>query len=834
MDLDLAIANLANPDPSVRSIAIEICQSFQTPLHFDWNTFLSLSSPLCSQQFRLYAFNSLSQVIRNHWNSLSPEQQSSIAEGFPFVNTEEFEEDPLSHTIIRCSASFLAVAYPIELIESVFNGFGIFPASLFSELVVVSSTMENERKRWMDVRDFLGRQGPDLTVRFILRPLVAMDVGAGLFWGLVRVLADVHEYSEEIVEGLLEQPDVEEMYCAFAGLLWRPDSDGAIILIMETALAVRRPLPQLCQALVASAMEMVPISFSVLFNETAIEDPGWFQLCLSSFLGRLSIVFDLLERGSGDILPIISLLLRSASPGLISETATCLSAFTLRQSQGQINEFGLETFNICLHLIATPLESLPGTPYDEHWSELVVRQSLFQLTAAIAKVCDRESLVRDLVRLIGECTSETTWFVSLVRVLSNIVTPPLNIPCEAQAVSRFLLSELSGFSKKTQNATCGLLTKLLDFLPTEAADLSSFARNVLDVFVRTRPVAWDSFTAYFVRFVERFSWAIEFPETVLSQIVPGDSCYLILSTIISRLTGSSTPLGNAALELQWLVTEFDPSDRDARARLNHTVSRSFELLASVQQPPDPPGLVELLELLIRGNNTLVSAVNSVDGDVVDFIKAFGALSRAIIRFVEFSPIAFLSFAATLQPPAVLHCATLWLKRFALPLLDVLEGCDTTAFARGVCAPFVGPLAEVAEEAAPETLTAAKDLAVAIALISRAIPAEEAVFSLQVCLRFDDFRVFRAVAQVAFGFGMAMVGRIWEKLVGKQDGVYTTELAGWLFRAWKDAGEDFDAFAGLPGVTTEMLEALRIKVRIAATDRTKQRRFRMLVGPEGCA
>jgi hypothetical protein len=132
----------------------------------------------------------------------------------------------------------------------------------------------------------------------------------------------------------------------------------------------------------------------------------------------------------------------------------------------------------------------------------------------------------------------------------------------------------------------------------------------------------------------------------------------VLSTLSARITGVEPPLGDAALELHWLATRINHRDPSFLLHLGQSVSRSFELPASVQQPPDAPEVLELLELLVGVNNALVSAMNNApDEYAVDRLFAlFLFRPQAIVRFAGFAPSAFLSVTPNLEPPAVLTCA----------------------------------------------------------------------------------------------------------------------------------------------------------------------------------
>jgi hypothetical protein len=138
------------------------------------------------------------------------------------------------------------------------------------------------------------------------------------------------------------------------------------------------------------------------------------------------------------------------------------------------------------------------------------------------------------------------------------------------------------------------------------------------------------------------------------------------------------------------------------------------------------------------------------------------------------------------------------------------------------------MADVPDDASPELLTVAKRVAVAVAQICAAIRPDDAEVALSVCLRFDDFRVFRAVVEVVFGFGMEMVGKIWKLIIKKQDIVFVDELAGWLFKTWRAADDNFEVLMKIPGVTSELIEILRMRVGSAETDRSKRRHFRLLM------
>jgi hypothetical protein len=493
--------------------------------------------------------------------------------------------------------------------------------------------------------------------------------------------------------------------------------------------------------------------------------------------------------------------------------------------------FALELFEICLHLIATPFESLPGAQFDEFWNDRFIRASLFSLVGTIAGAIGRESLVRQLVHLISECTSETAWFVSLLRVLTHIMLPPLNIAREAGDLSQFLLSAITSFGVRTQNYICSLLSKLIDYLAFGQADLNHFFRQLFRLFISSKPAAFDPFTSYFTRFVQQFSSEIELPPDLLAQIRPGDSCYFIISSLISRLTGADTPIGHAVLELQWLITQFDCNDPSSLLRLIQSVSRSFEQLAFLQTAPEASEAFELIVLLIKCNNSLSFSAQDPHS-AAQLLSSMGFLAQAILRFASFAPSDFLSVAHEMRPPLLLcPYASMWLKRIVLPLLDIVKDCDpnaVNAFVIFVISHFAPMITEMPEDLPVELHTVAKRVAVTLARLSSLVGPDDAIVVLGICLSLDDFRIFRAVTEVVFGFGLQMVARMWDEMVARQDPASVDHMAGLLFQCWRETGENFGVLQEIAGMPDGIIETVRMRVGNAATDRTKRKYFKMLV------
>jgi hypothetical protein len=643
-------------------------------------------------------------------------------------------------------------------------------------------------------------------------------------------LADVHRFSPQILEILFCEPGIETLYVTIAGFLWEPTNDVSII---ETALATGHPLHDLATAVSALGIHLISHNFGMLFDGD-ISDPHLYATLLSLLLSRLSVFFEALEKLGPeemlDFLGLIPLFLSSTAPSVVSDAAVYTVGMIGRHDR--LAEFAGVLFEPCLRLISTPFESFAGAALDEYWEGVTVRRSLFTLVQTIADCSDRESFAKELVGMILQCTTETCEFVSFVRVLSSILAAPLNIAAEARELTIFLLSSLVAFSLKTQNYCCSLLKKLLEFLSFEKQELDEFFQELFTMFTTQKPAAFNPFTSYFIQVVNHFATDIQFPASALEQIELTDSCFFVVSTLITMLTGVEPSLDRAAIELQWLTTQFEFEDPASMLRLKHGVSRSLEFLANVQSS-DGPQTAEMINLLVQSNNVVIDISNRVDLPEI-FCSIIRNLASAILTFAGLDSAHFASVLTEMRPPEWMSgCADIWFKRLAIPLLVALHAVDQIAVANYVtviCSHFLPIVTDLIEEPDSTLDAVAKRVAAHLCRLCVAISPDDAAKVLETCLRFDNFRVFAAAVEGGFAIGVPMVARLWPQLVVRKDQPSVDIMLGGLFNCWQTAEEDFGQFLELPGVSPELLEAVEVSVRNAKTSRKKKSHFRALLTP----
>ena len=192
MDVESAVANLANPDESVKLRAIEVCSCFQTPPYFDWTVLLRLVNPGSRANLRLFGYQTLLILLKRYWGDLRGELREQIRGTFPFVAGDAMA-DPLCQTIIQVDAAFLVYAADLEMIAGAFVGGSVpYNSSLLSEFVVACGAAPVSGEREAVVKEVLRTRGVGLVRALILDPLVSCEAGGAEFQFCVKRLADVH------------------------------------------------------------------------------------------------------------------------------------------------------------------------------------------------------------------------------------------------------------------------------------------------------------------------------------------------------------------------------------------------------------------------------------------------------------------------------------------------------------------------------------------------------------------------------------------------------------------------------------------------------------------
>ena len=842
MDVESAVANLANPDESVKLRAIEVCSCFQTPPYFDWTVLLRLVNPGSRANLRLFGYQTLLILLKRYWGDLRGELREQIRGTFPFVAGDAMA-DPLCQTIIQVDAAFLVYAADLEMIAGAFVGGSVpYNSSLLSEFVVACGAAPVSGEREAVVKEVLRTRGVGLVRALILDPLVSCEAGGAEFQFFLKRLADVH-VSSELVNALLSDADVVRVYSAFVPYLWEASDNASIVAICESVLDSSCDIGAIVLSLGMSEQSSFLKGFEPLFISSVSVDATVYVSYLSSFLCRIPVFFQLLERfGPKDLGPFLvdsARFLQATAPSIICDTASMLDLLFRKYKNNQefaelLRQERIQIFEACVRLIATPSSSLPGAGLDENWSDFSFRTGLFNLVRTIVDLFDSQALVPDLIRMILGCSEETTMFVSLVRILSAVIKPPLDISSNCKELVTFLLGSINKFSMKTQNYACTLLSKLLDFLVFDDQELNSFFRELVTMFITQKPAAFDPFTAFFNSFVEHFASRIVLPMDQLQAVPQNDPCYFTISTMIARFTGKESPLDLASVELQWFIFNFRFDDYECMARLGKGVARSLEFLSNIQQQSDITHVNEMIQMLVQTNNVMVRAADNVNDErqAARFYSPMSHLAKAIQRFAELNPQVFVQVLPNMCPPSLFsNCAVLWVKRVAIPLLSFLFQSNkeiATQTALCWCGHFTPIIAQV--EATPACVfePTAKKIATLLCQLCVLMSDEDAIQYMSLCLKFDDFRVFSAVVDACHAKGISVLARMWEELLCRQDQPSVDKLAGILFDLWQENNGDYSSFLVLSGVTEEMLWVLSQQVANASTDRRKRRHFRRLI------
>ena len=842
MDLEGAVANLANCDDVIKLQAIEICKSFQTPPYFSWDTFMRLISTGSRTDFRLFGYQSLLNLVKNYWYDLNPNVRAQIESGFPFC-VGDVMQDPLYETIINVDSVFLACASEIDMMSNAFSGETLsFSASLLANFVLSFCSLPLAPARSHLIREFLCVRGPELIRSLILNPLVDCEIGSAEFLFFLKQLADIHS-SSELVAILIGDPEIVEIYARFVPFLWHPSDNGSIVAICESLLDTAKEITPITVSLGVSEQNLFVKGFSILFESSVNVDMTMYVSYLQSFSCRIPVFFQLLDKLSpselGPFLEDTLEFLKSTAPSVIIDTVSMLSSLFRQYKDNEmftelLRKQRIAIFERCVQLIATPMSSLPGAEVDENWCDFNARTSLFDLVKTIVELFDSQILVLDVIRILLTSCEETCLFVSLIRILSAVIKPPLDISDDAKRLVIFLLTSVNSFTLKTQNYVCTLLSKLLDYLKFDGQELNTFFQQLLVMFVSQKPAAFDPFTAFFNGFVDHFGSEIDLPLEQLQAVPPGDPCYFTISTLISRFTGKESPLDMASIELQWFVFHFQPDDHECMMRLSKNVTRSLEFLSNIQQLSSVTQSKDMILLLVQTNNVMVRAADNVKDErqAARFYSPMSHLAHAMCKFAEMDSEFFLQALSEISPPSLFsNCASLWVKKAAIPLLSLLFQSNEE-IVRQIAIQWVGHfvpiIAEV--EATPACVFegTAKKIAAVLCQLCGLMSDEHAIEYMTLCLKFDDFRLYSAVVDACHVKGIQVLARLWEMLLLRQDQPSVDKLAGVLFDLWRENQCDFSPFLMLNGVSEDSLRVLSQKVMNASTDRRKRHYFRCLI------
>lgn len=844
MELETAIANLANPDAFIRAQAIDVCKSFQTPEFFDWNTIFPLLQPNQASYVSIFAYTSIVVILKKYWSEMPPETQTNISNSFPFFTNINSYDQAILNTIFHCSAVYMAYIAPIEQINNFFSStddssLQVF-ATILSDFIVCVYTNSLNPQRENQMTSYLLGNSTNYIVHMILAPISELDANSDLFEYFLEILANIHKNAPSLLEVLLTTPNVEELYTNLCPFLWNVSNNTAIINLFDSILDTKSPPQKIINQLAMTAHDTFYSNYSILYDfENDIEELTFIS-CVDSFVGRIHVFFSILEHldlcDLGDFLLIINQIIRSTSPTVIKEVANQLINFLNRFSESDefkvsYYQHRMAIFESCTTLISFQPENLPGAKYDYNTTSSSLRTSLFELIKTIARLFDYENVSKNLIQFTLDNTKETPYFMSLIRILISIVTESYVMTEESRASTVSLIKSLHTYSEKLQYKICLMLEKWIPHLQLDSNQANELFMMIVETLTNPE-IANTPFSAYFMSFLSVYESIIQIPVEQLQTIPPENPAYFT----VSRLLGNLTPLMSSIGELQWFVDNFDPSQMESVLRMNRQVRRSLNYFMNLDIAIDESTANEIIELLFKSHNIIIeySDMHEDKSNESRMSQIINSLAGSLFRIAQVVPQTTISHLSDLQVPTKFtHAAVIWMKRIASDLLSLLFNIDPETIehcASMICITMLEICIKIEDEAAfePSYVANSKKIAVLICEMCFMLNEELCYEILTALLRINDLKIFSTVCKVLVVKSESLLAKLWEHLLKNRDDANVTAVVSMLFELYEKNEGSIEFMQLLPGSNEEALVTLNNRLAASQSDKTKRRHFKNFI------
>ena len=860
MDLYNAIFNLNHANEEVRLTAISVCKNFQNPLVFDWNIWLKLSDSSNQPIIRLFAYNTLTNIMESGWSLLQPDLQTIIFQSFPFFNVNSFFNDPIKDTIIHTCAVFFLYDAPlnnaIQYFPSSNDNEFLFSSSLLAEFIEIFRTALPPERLTIFNSFFESQMFLELFLKFLVQPIQSYQIESNEFLFFISLLGKVHKDSACIMNVIINHQEILDVYSTFASLVWLPTNDLSVVYIIDSVLTIEQlQCNSLLKALAESALNSFLQNFHELFENNITEN---YSFLLDNFIARIPIFFKLLDKFDlNSLFPFFSMVIvmfKSLVPSIIYEISDHINSFLKKFAfqPGFIELFfqlRMELFEACIYLLTLNLNKLPGANYDTNLDEKVISKSIFSLCLTICEI-DSESVTKYLIKKIVSSDTNESFLQVYVKILSASLSPDIHLSEEFFFLSVFLLQYHTNASEKLKEHIFNLLTKLIPYLDLSNEQLNEYFSCMINIFFKIKPNSLDPFSSYLITFVNHFSPSIIMPIEEMEKITNDDPCYYTISTILSRYNGNEKPLYSALNDIECFLNNEHMNFQDFQT-VSQVISRSFEFI--YQNPPsDSSFALSLLLKLISCSNILVNILNNItnDKEVNSMLSPFSYLSKAIAALAYLVPNAYQQILDQLHPPTIINrVSNLWIKQIALPILKKVQSYlqttviveNSTAYQIGIqlishystllCFHFIPFIEKIEEIPNSETNqeNEIKKLAIQLCKICCfIIKDDDIILILNVCLKLDDFRIFSSAIDTSIEKGIHIFSKLWTCLTEKVDNRKSDKLIGALYIFYEKANLNLSQFKYFFDFTEEQLNFLSSKLANCENPKTKRRYFRTLL------
>lgn len=845
ISLQEAIDNLENPNDSIRLQSILICSNFQTPDFFDFSAFQQLSDIQAKLKYRFFAYKSLTIIIKYHFFSLGVDLQKTLMNNFPFfdINTISFDE-PVFSIIIDCASTYLTYVADIDFILDFILHFQNDKAFLFAQITAEfiesfnTSQLSKVRKKMFN-KDFVLKI-VEAVQNLIIEPMKNFHVESFEFSFFFNLISKIFNSSVDIAREILLNKENECFFANFSPMLWDCNDNNYICNFFNSIFEIDVLFPVIVHKLIESSNTLIN-NYSVLFLTELQNNINNYSQFLFAFHQRLPIFFHILNYINTDstfMLEIVSQLLHSNSPSIITETMSMTTIF-LQHFNNSLDfqqlffQQRLSLFEDCITLISFDPKDLPGAKLDELWSHQNFRTKLFSLVKALS-FFDFEIITTKMIEFILKQTKETPLLNGFIRILSSILGPPLDISRESKHLSFFLINILSNLSCKLQNHVCILLSKLLNYITFENDEMNEYFNNLLEIFITKGSSAFDLLNTYFLNFYEKYSkFGIKLPVERLQSIMPNNPCYFTISNILTQFNGNDFSLSNAIEELKWFVSSFNFQNFEDQMHLNKSISKAFVFLSNYETT-DENTIKLIIILLIQSSNTFMNVSNTIDdeGQGSKLITPIRNLSLSICKFANLMPNFLISHLSDIIFPNVLLNLTFnWCNELIYPLIQILyqySPNDITNFSLKLSQHFITIIITSADNELKELQSIPKKIIIFICKLCVIFDDNYLTETLHLFLQFNDFRIYSAVVKAIFSKGMNILPQLWDDLIQRKDIPSIDFLTEQLKQAYSQSNNDITIFSVLPGIKEEQLSYIQARINNCSTDKGLKRCFKLLI------
>lgn len=865
MEIENAINNLSNPNEEIRIQARNICLQFSTFQHFDPTIFQKLIDYHSPPSYRYFAFNSITALFRKDWNQVTPQ----LKKLFPFHPPEDITDNLFCSMASKSVASYLAYAGSENEIHTFVQSYNPayfkYYSSFITQFIIFLFDDSYPFKRKEILSNFIFANIISFTKTLLLDPILEFPPNSPDFLFLIDNVAAIHEFAPILVQLFIRTPDSEFFYSYLAQFVWSPSIHGSLLTIFEVLFENFCNLPITVQHLASSLQNSIKIEYIPLFSFDTISESEieHHYFLFNNLFVRISLIANILSSASSDLygpfFDALALLFRSCSPSIIYEAATQLQLFLKSLSPAAIPLF-LENyeshlrsiFESSLPLLQAFFDSSPAVVYDHRWTQHSVRGAIMDLTRCIIETFDDLNLVSELLQLIPIDGAESNSFNPIVRILINVLSDPneklrQNISQDAFNCTIFLLSSLNKYLSQVQNHICKLLIKLIPFLDLDDDNvLDQFFNQLLSMFIDNRPIAFDPFTNYFNQFTNTFGSRIKFPIELLKTVPKSSPCYHTVNNLLAKYSHQSEDsivLSNALTELQWFTSQFKANDSVGFKRVRTKLARQFEILSQIQLSENVNSGNSIYDkigfYLIKSNQVLNDAGDNPAGGIPlgQFVTLLTQFAPAIAHFSLIAPNVYIQNLPILNPPTVVNQAfPQWISRIAFPIVTALiesEHQNVYEFVEKIITKMYQFVSQAVESPAmneSDFVGIVKKLIISICDFCQYTNDELAIEALRVCLKYDNYKTYFAVAHAVELKGINVLSALWPILITKRDNQSIDKLSELLLNLYEKSDHSMKVFEKLPNISGETLEMLNSKLPNSTAQKTRKRIIRsFLIG-----